>query len=63
MFKFISDVISKFKFDLPANRAEIMRQLELDEDEDIVVQRKKNECIEIGEEKVCHRFFFQLQFQ
>lgn len=43
------DVISKFRFNLPANREEIVQQLEHDDDSDVVVRRKKNECIEIGE--------------
>lgn len=43
------DVISKFKFNFPANRAEIVQQLEHDDDSDALVVRRKNECIEIGE--------------
>lgn len=54
--KKISDVISKFRFNLPANRTEIMHQLEYDNDEDVVVPRKKNECIEIGE-----TFFYEMK--
>jgi hypothetical protein len=42
------DVISKFKFDFPVRHYELMRQLEHDEDSDALVQRRKNECIEIG---------------
>ena len=43
------DVMSKFRFNFPATRSEIMQQLEHDEDSDALVQRRKNECIEIGE--------------
>lgn len=46
--KLFLDVISKFRFDLPANREEVMKGLEHDDDSDVIVPRRKNECIEIG---------------
>lgn len=42
------EVISKFRFNLPANREKILNQLEHDEDSDVIVPRRKKECIEIG---------------
>lgn len=41
-------MISKFRFNLPATREEVVQQLEHDADSDVIVPRKKNECIEIG---------------
>lgn len=48
VFDTFLDVISKFRFNLPANREELINQLEHDDDSDLVVPRRKNECIEIG---------------
>ena len=46
------DVISKFRFNLPASREEVVKILEHDADSDVIVQRRKNECIEIGEKEI-----------
>lgn len=43
------DVISKFRFNLPTSREDLTRQLEHDDDNDTIVRRKMNECIEIGQ--------------
>lgn len=49
-------MISKFRFNLPANRQELISQLEHDNDSDVIVPRRKNECIEIGERILRHIF-------
>lgn len=46
--KLFLDVISKFRFDLPARRENVLKALEYDDDSDVIVPRRKNECIEIG---------------
>lgn len=43
------DVISKFRFNLPADTKESANSVEQDADSDLIVSRKRNECIEIGE--------------
>lgn len=43
------DVISKFRFNLPADTKETAISVEQDDDSDLIVSRKRNECIEIGE--------------
>lgn len=43
------DVISKFRFNLPADTKESASSVEQDADSDLIVSRKRNECIEIGE--------------
>lgn len=43
------DVISKFRFNLPADTKESASGVEQDADSDLIVSRKRNECIEIGE--------------
>jgi hypothetical protein len=43
------NVISKFRFDFPKNREQLLKELETDKDDDLVVRRKRNECLEIGE--------------
>jgi len=36
------NVISKFRFNFPVNREDLIQQLELDEDSDVLVPRRKN---------------------
>lgn len=43
------DVISKFRFNLPADTKESASSVEQDADSDLIVSRKRNQCIEIGE--------------
>lgn len=43
------NVISKFRFDFPKKRDELLKELETDKDDDVIVKRRKNECLEIGE--------------
>lgn len=44
------DVISKFRFNLPTEQDKTgTEQLEHDKDGDVILPRKKTECIEIGE--------------
>ena len=45
------DVISKFKFDLPECQTEQLKNVMKDKDSDLLVIRKKNECIEIEHSK------------
>ncbi|CAO1345198.1 unnamed protein product [Diamesa serratosioi] len=45
------NVISKFKFDLPKLQTEQLNDLKEDKDSDLLVVRKKNECIEIEHKK------------
>ncbi|CAO1321249.1 unnamed protein product [Diamesa hyperborea] len=45
------NVISKFKFNLPESQTEQLTNLKEDKDSDLLVIRKKNECIEIEHSK------------
>lgn len=43
------NAISKFRFNFPKTKQELLRELEQDKDDDFIVRRKYNDCLEIGE--------------